>query len=243
MVVSLKSIHRTFQLGSQQIRALEDVSFDITEGEFVRITGSSGSGKSTLLNLVAGLDTPTSGVIQTRNGDLSRMTEVKLASWRANQIGMVFQGFNLIAHLTALQNVEMGMMFLDIPKPERLRRARAQLIELGLQERLEHYPATLSGGEQQRVSLARALAKKPEILLADEPSGNLDLENTHEIETLFAKLNREGLTIILVTHDRELSVKHAHRTFVLDYGRLADVTIHNEFTRANHQMEQSGEEI
>ncbi len=219
-MLRIERLAKTYALGGQEIRALDGVDLEVHAGEFLRIIGASGSGKSTLLNLVAGLDTPTRGRIETPDGVLSEMSSGELAAYRARRVGMVFQSFNLIPHRTALQNVELALLFLGVARAERAQRAAAMLDRLGLADRLGHRPADLSGGEQQRVALARALVKQPDLLLADEPTGNLDRDTSAAIAQLFGELNRQGLTILLVTHDLELAAAAAHRTLRMSYGRI-----------------------
>lgn len=218
-VVGLSKIYR---MGGSEIRAVDDVDLEIRAGEYVRIVGASGSGKSTLLCMLAGLDTPTAGHIETPLGDLAGLSRRELARWRAAHVGMVFQSFNLIAHRTAIQNVELGLLFCDVPREERNRRAGEILARLGLADRMHHRPSSLSGGEQQRVALARALVKSPEILLADEPTGNLDQENAAQIARALRERNQLGITIVLVTHDAELAAQDAHRTIRMHYGRCEE---------------------
>ncbi len=227
-MLEIREIEKIYHSGPDEIRALDRISFDIRRGEFIRICGASGSGKSTLLNMLAGLDTPSYGSIETPIGKLDSLTSKEIANWRATYIGMVFQGFNLIAHRTALQNVELGLVFLDVPKPERLSRSKTILEKLGMGNRLNHPPSDLSGGEQQRVALARALVKKPRILFADEPTGNLDQENSDDIAALLTGLNKDGLTVVLVTHDLELGRESAHRTLFLRYGKIENIIEHKE---------------
>lgn len=215
-----EGLEKVYRLAGQEIRALDGVDFTLERGEFVRLFGASGSGKSTLLNLLAGLDRPTGGRIQGPDGVLSEMSARRLAAYRARRVGMVFQSFHLIPHRTALQNVELGMLFLGWPRAERMARAEATLAQLGLGARLHHRPSDLSGGEQQRVALARALAKRPDLLLADEPTGNLDRETTLEMAELLARLHAEGLTIVLVTHDPTLAEASVGRTLRMRYGRI-----------------------
>ena len=220
-------LRRVYRLGGSEIHALDGVDLVVRDGEYVRVIGSSGSGKSTLLNLLAGLDRPTEGRIETPAGELGRLSRRELAAWRSEQIGMVFQTFNLIPHRTALQNVELGMLFAGLPRAERIRRATETLGQVGLAERLHHRPADLSGGEQQRVALARAIAKGPRLLLADEPTGNLDRENALATAGFLREMNGRGITIVLVTHDAGLADADVHRTIRMDYGRIVE-----EHTRA-----------
>ena len=214
------NLSKYYQRGGETIRALDRVNLTLSEGEFLRIIGTSGSGKSTLLNLLAGLDSPTEGYVKVGQNRLSDLSDRQIAEYRARTVGMVFQSFNLIPYRTALQNVEMGMLFLDIPRRERRRRASEMLSELGLADRADHVPSNLSGGEQQRVAIARALAKEPRLLLADEPTGNLDEETSREIARLFGDLNAGGLTIVLVTHDSTLAFGGKGRTLRMTYGRF-----------------------
>jgi len=213
---------RYYRRGPHEVRAVDGVDLAVEKGEFLGIVGASGSGKSTLLNLMAGLDTPTSGRIEVDGAILGSMTRRELSAYRARRVGMIFQSFNLISHMTALKNVELALYFIETPPRERRRRASEILERLGLADRLSHRPGDLSGGEQQRVAVARALVKQPEILFADEPSGNLDHENTHQIGKLLTDLNRDGLTVVMVTHDLALAGQYAGRTIRMHYGGLAD---------------------
>jgi putative ABC transport system ATP-binding protein len=213
---------RFYKRGPHEVRAVDDVTLDFDEGEFLGIVGASGSGKSTLLNLLAGLDTPTSGSIEVDGMILGSMSRRELSLYRANYVGMIFQSFNLIAHHTALRNVEMALYFDNTPKRERRHRAAEMLDRLGLGDRMSHRPADLSGGEQQRVAIARALVKKPRILFADEPTGNLDQQNTTQICKLLTDLSRDGLTIVMVTHDLIMAAQYARRTVKMHYGTLME---------------------
>lgn len=211
---------RYYRRGPQTVHALEDVTIEIRRGELLAILGSSGSGKTTLLNLLAGLDTATSGTVFLGDATLGAMSRRQLASYRATRVGMIFQSFNLLSHYTALQNVETALLFDGTPPRERRHRAQEILDRLGLGDRTTHHPADLSGGEQQRVAVARAIVKKPEILFADEPTGNLDYENAGQIADLIAGLNAGGLTVVMVTHNQEMARQHAHRTVRMQYGRV-----------------------
>ena len=217
-------LSRHYKRGPQVVRALDNVTLTVDRGEFLGIVGSSGSGKTTLLNLMAGLDTPSEGAVEFEGIPLKSLSRRELASYRARRVGMVFQSFNLISHYTALQNVETALYFNDTPPRERSRLASAVLEELNLADRLGHRPADLSGGEQQRVAVARAIVKKPEILFADEPTGNLDFENAQQIITLLKRLNSEGLTIFMVTHNLEMAQRDTHRTIRMQYGRIIEST-------------------
>jgi putative ABC transport system ATP-binding protein len=213
---------RLYRRGPQEIRAVDGVDLSVTSGEFVAVVGSSGSGKSTLLNLLAGLDTPTSGRIDFDGQALNLLSRRGLSAYRAHQVGIVFQSFNLISHRTALENVEMALYFDRLSHRERVSRSTAILEQLGLADRVTHRPADLSGGEQQRVAIARALVKKPRVLFADEPTGNLDQENAGQITDLMRQLNQNGLTIVMVTHNLEAARQHGHRVVRMHYGRMTD---------------------
>jgi putative ABC transport system ATP-binding protein len=220
-IIRCERLCRFYQGGAREVRAVDDVAIHVDEGEFLAIVGASGSGKSTLLNLLAGLDSPTSGTIEFRGVSLDSLSRRELASYRARRVGMMFQSFNLIHHRSALENVELALYFNGCPVRNRRRDAAAILERLGLADRITHRPADLSGGEQQRVALARALVKNPEILFSDEPTGNLDRENSGEIMSLLAGLNGRGLTILMVTHDVEMANRIAHRVVRMHYGRLS----------------------
>lgn len=211
---------RYYRPGPHEVRAVDNVNLSIRRGEFLSIVGASGSGKSTVLNLMAGLDTPTSGAVVVNNATLESLNRHELAAYRARSVGMVFQTFNLIGHRTALGNVELALYFDHTPRGDRARKATEMLERLGLGDRLDHRPADLSGGEQQRVAIARALVKKPQLLFADEPTGNLDFDNSRDIVSLLTELNRDGLTVVMVTHDLDLAQKHADRIIRMQYGRI-----------------------
>jgi ABC-type lipoprotein export system ATPase subunit len=216
---------RYYTRGPQVIKAVDSVSLSIAEQEFVAVVGSSGSGKSTLLNLLAGLDSPTSGSIEFKGSILNTLSRRSLSQYRAKSVGIMFQSFNLIYHRTALENVELALYFNGRVSRERRILASAMLERLGLADRMTHRPADLSGGEQQRVALARALVKQPAVLLADEPTGNLDQTNAQQIMTLLSDLNRQGLTVVIVTHDLEIAGKFAHRIVRMHYGQLTDSSV------------------
>jgi putative ABC transport system ATP-binding protein len=208
-------------MGDTLIRAVDGLSLDIAEGEFVALLGQSGSGKSTLLNLLAGLDRPSSGAVLVQGRDLAKMSSEQLAGYRRNDVGMVFQAFHLISNMTITENVELPMRFAEVDRAERLQRVRESLGRVGLGKRLEHQPSQLSGGEQQRVSIARALANRPSLLLADEPTGNLDSRTGEDILNLIRDLSRSlGMTVIMVTHERALAERFAHRLIFLGDGKL-----------------------
>lgn len=221
-LISTSHLTKVYRRGPQEIRALDGVNLSVKAGQFVCVVGSSGSGKSTLLNLLAGLDTPSEGTIEVDGIGLDSMSRRELSAYRAAQIGMVFQSFNLIQHLSALRNVETALLFSRIERRDRSTAASESLIRLGLSDRADHLPGDLSGGEQQRVALARALVKQPRILLADEPTGNLDHQNSENIAELLKQLNREGLTIIMVTHNLGLAQQCADSIIKMDFGRIVE---------------------
>ncbi len=211
---------RHFQRGPQTVRALDGASLEIQRGEFLALLGASGSGKSTLLNLLAGLDRPSAGEIYLEGRPFGEFSRGELAAYRARRVGMIFQSFNLLPQYDALENVMLALQFGGVPRSERRPRARAILERLGMGDRLEHRPADLSGGEQQRVAVARALVGKPDLLFADEPTGNLDQANSERIVELLAELGAEGLTVVMVTHDQDLAERGSSRILVMDYGRI-----------------------
>jgi putative ABC transport system ATP-binding protein len=208
-------------MGESLIRAVDGVSISIEPGEFVALLGQSGSGKSTLLNLIAGLDRPTSGAVLVHSRDLAKMSSEELARYRRNDVGMVFQAFHLIPSMTITENVELPMRFAEVDRDERAQRSRESLERVGLGKRLDHRPSQLSGGEQQRVSLARALANRPRLLLADEPTGNLDSRTGEDILNLIRDISLSmGMTVIMVTHERVLAERFAQRFIFLADGKL-----------------------
>ncbi len=205
-VVETRDLHKIYQLGSMQVNALNGVSVAVAAGEFVAVMGASGSGKSTFMNLLGCLDTPTTGSIVLEGQDVATMSRDELAAIRNKRIGFVFQGFNLLARTTALDNVALPMLYASVPPQERETRAREALVSVGLGERLYHRPTELSGGQQQRVAIARALVNQPSLILADEPTGNLDSASSKEIMQLFRGLNdSRGISIVLVTHEPDIA--------------------------------------
>ena len=222
-MLSVDGLSKTYLKGDIEIPALRDVNFHVAEGEFTSIAGRSGSGKSTLLNLIGGLDTPSSGRILFRDNDLAGMKRAELSEHRRHSIGMVFQSFNLIPHRTALENVILALVFGSVPRGKRKRRAASLLEEVGLAERMDHKPGELSGGEAQRVAIARALANEPELLLLDEPTGNLDSRTAEEIMDIICGLNRErGLTVMLVTHEEDVARDVSGKVIRLLDGRIVE---------------------
>src|SRR5262249_4919357 len=223
VLVETRDLKRHYQMGNTLVRALDGVSISISEGEFVALLGRSGSGKSTLLNLIAGLDHPTSGTLRIDGKDLSAMSPDELSSHRRKNVGMIFQSFNLVSTMSAMDNIKLAMIFAGVPKAERERRADRLLASMTLADRQRHTPKELSVGEQQRVAISRALANNPRLLLADEPTGNLDSRTSGEIMELLKDLNaREGKTIVLVTHDASLAGRYARRTITLMDGSVQE---------------------
>ena len=220
-MIKVKNLTKEFVSGDNKVKAVENVSFEIAQGKFASIIGKSGSGKSTLLSLLGALDKPTSGELFLDGQDISKMSDSEQTKYRSRQIGFIFQGYNLIPNLTALENVEIALEFAGMPASERAERAAALLVEVGLDaDKQTRMPGRLSGGEQQRVAIARALANKPKLILADEPTGNLDSQTGKMIFDLLHKLSRsENTTIIAVTHDLSIAGK-TDQTFKLKDGKL-----------------------
>jgi len=210
-------------MGDTLIRAVDGVSLEICSGEFVALLGTSGSGKSSILNLIAGLDRPTSGSVVVQDRDLAKLSREELAKYRLHVVGMVFQSFNLIASMTLAENVELPMRFAEVDRGQRDKMAREALERVGLKARMNHRPSELSGGEQQRAALARALINRPKLLLADEPTGNLDSHTGTEIMEMVRAFNHDlGMTIVMVTHERALAERYAQRMIFLADGKLVD---------------------
>ncbi len=218
-IIRLDDVWKIYQMGRMQVEALRGLSLEILPDEFVVITGPSGSGKSTLMNLVGCLDIPSKGRVFLRGEDISRLSESELAQIRGRIIGFVFQTFNLIPSLTALENVILPMTFQGIQRYEREERAKKLLDMVGLEKRRHHKPAELSGGQQQRVAIARSLANDPEVILADEPTGNLDSKTGKEVMDMLSRLNKDGKTIVLVTHDINL-LRYGDRILHIMDGRI-----------------------
>jgi len=219
------NVSRHYQMGAALIRAVDDVSISVGTGEFLALLGSSGSGKSTLLNLLAGLDRPTAGAIVVRGRNLAEMDTHELARYRSLTVGMVFQAFNLLPRMTLEENVELPLRLAEVDRADRAARVREALEHVHLEKRLAHRPSELSGGEQQRAALARALVNRPTILLADEPTGNLDSATGEEIMFLLKNFNQSmGMTIVMVTHERPLAERFAHRIATVADGKLISVT-------------------
>jgi putative ABC transport system ATP-binding protein len=223
IVIQSESVCRYYQMGETLIRAVDGISLQVQPGEFIALLGSSGSGKSSMLNLIAGLDRPTSGSVVVQSRDLAKMSREELAKYRLHVVGMVFQSFNLIASMTLEENVELPLRFAEVNRDKREDLAREALERVGLKARMNHRPSELSGGEQQRAALARALINRPQLLLADEPTGNLDSHTGTEIMEMVREFNRElGMTVVMVTHERALAERYAQRMVFLADGKLVD---------------------
>jgi putative ABC transport system ATP-binding protein len=218
-LISMRDIWKTYQMGTEQLHALRNVSFDVKKGEYLAIIGPSGSGKSTLMNLIGCLDSPTSGQYWINGQLVSQMTDDELARIRNQEVGFVFQTFNLLARATALHNVELPLIYAGMGAAQRHQQAQNALESVELGDRVTHRPNELSGGQRQRVAIARALVNHPSILLADEPTGALDTKTSHEIMALFEKLHEEGNTIILVTHEHDIA-ERAHRVITIRDGEI-----------------------
>ena len=220
-LVRIRELYKDYRRGPEVVHVLEGLSLDIEAGEFVALMGPSGSGKSTLLNLLGGLDRPTAGLLEVQGQDLAVLGDAALARWRAGNVGFVFQMYNLLPVLSAERNVELPLLLSDLPAAERMLRARAALSLVGLADRARHRPRELSGGQEQRVGIARAIVTDPALLLCDEPTGDLDRKSGDEILDLLQALNAQGKTIIMVTHDPH-AAERARRTLQLDKGQLIE---------------------
>jgi putative ABC transport system ATP-binding protein len=215
-MIELENIHRYFQVGEQTVHALNDINLTIDKGEYVSVMGPSGSGKSTLLNVIALLDQPSSGRYRLNDRDVTQLSDDELAKVRRENIGFVFQFFHLIPRLTAAENVEMPMILAGVPPKERKRRVAEALADVSLQNRADHRPDQLSGGQLQRIAIARAMIMRPEILLADEPTGNLDSKSGSEIIELLESLNRQGVTLMIITHDQHIGDRARRKIRIVD---------------------------
>ena len=228
LVVEIRNLSKSYRRGTLEIPVLRDISLVVGEGEFLALMGPSGSGKTTLLNLIAGIDTPDSGVLKVGGAEISLMGEAQLSHWRAANVGFIFQFYNLIPVLSALENVELPLLLTSLNRPSRREHALAALEAVGLSDRMDHYPSQLSGGQQQRVAIARALVTDPLILVADEPTGDLDKRSATDVLNLLADFNGSfQKTIIMVTHDPRAAHK-SKRVLYLDKGVLAD-SLKDEF--------------
>ena len=223
LVIKIRNITRDFPLGNEVVKVLKGIDLDIERGEYVALMGPSGSGKSTLMNLLGCLDTPTSGSYELNGTDVSNLSDDELAEIRNKEIGFVFQTFNLLPRTTALENVALPMIYAGASKSDRTERAKQVLTDVGLADRMDHRPNQLSGGQRQRVAVGRALVNRPSIILADEPTGNLDSKTSDEIMKLFADIHKAGNTVILVTHEEEIA-ENAHRIIRLRDGMVESDT-------------------
>lgn len=221
ILINLRDICKIYNPGENEVRALDQITLTIEENEFVAIIGQSGSGKSTLMNMLGCLDTPTSGTYMLHGQDVSGLSEDELSDIRNKEIGFIFQGFNLIQNLTALENVELPLIYRGVAKKERIQLAETALGRVGLESRKTHKPSEMSGGQQQRVAIARAIAQAPPVILADEPTGNLDSGSSKEIMEILKRLHREGRTVILITHDNEIAAQ-AGRVIRIKDGKIAE---------------------
>src|SRR5947209_12687890 len=220
-LLEAREVSKIYQMGSTKVAALDNVTLGVREGEFVAIQGTSGSGKSTLLNMLGGLDRPTSGEVLFENNSLTPFSKREMARYRRHAVGMIFQNFNLISTMTAEENINLALAFGGLKPAERKKRAQELLDRVGLSDRAEHRPTELSGGEQQRVSIARALANRPRVLLADEPTGNLDSTRSEELLTLLRQMvERDNLTVLMVTHDQDLATRFADRIVFMKDGKI-----------------------
>ena len=220
-LIHIENMKKIYNPGENEVRALDGIDLDIEKGDLVASVGHSGSGKSTLMNMLGCLDTPTSGKYVLDGQDVASMTDNQLADVRNKEIGFIFQGFNLISNLDAVENVELPLVYRGVSKNERKRLAMEALKSVGLEDRMKHKPNEMSGGQQQRVAVARAVAAKPPIILADEPTGNLDTKSTQEIMEILKELHRSGRTVIIITHDEEIA-SQAHRVIRILDGRIEE---------------------
>lgn len=222
-LIEIRDMCKIYNPGENEVRALDHVDLTIHKNEFVAIIGQSGSGKSTLMNMLGCLDVPTSGTYMLNGQDVSHLSDDELSDIRNREIGFIFQGFNLIAGLTALENVELPLIYRGVAKKERLQLSEVALEKVGLKNRMGHKPSEMSGGQQQRVAIARAIAQAPPVILADEPTGNLDSGSTKEIMDILKELHREGRTVILITHDNEIAARAKRIIRIMDGRIVADI--------------------
>ena len=223
-LIEIRNMCKIYNPGENEVRALDHVDLQINRHEFVAFIGQSGSGKSTLMNMLGCLDVPTSGTYYLNGQDVSHLTDDELSDIRNREIGFIFQGFNLIANMTALENVELPLIYRGVPKKEREELSRTALKKVGLEKRMDHKPSEMSGGQQQRVAIARAIAQAPPVILADEPTGNLDSGSTKEIMGILKELHKEGRTVILITHDNEIAARAKRIIRIMDGKIVADIS-------------------
>ena len=240
MLISIEHLNKTYIMGAEKVEALKDVSINIEKNEYVALMGPSGSGKSTLMNLVGCLDSPTKGLYWLNGKEVSTMEDSELAEVRNRDIGFVFQTFNLLPRLSALENVALPLVYAGVGKEERLAKARKTLEAVGLGDRVNHRPNELSGGQRQRVAIARALVNDPAIILADEPTGNLDTKTSYEIMALFQEIHKAGNTVILVTHEQDIAM-HAHRIIRLRDGLVETDQLNENIVRFSNTPAPAGE--
>lgn len=226
-LIEIKDMYKIYHPGENEVYALNGVSLTVEKGEFTAIIGHSGSGKSTLMNMIGCLDVPTEGSYRLNGRDVSQMTDNELSDIRNQEIGFIFQGFNLIAGLTALENVELPLIYRGVGKKEREKLSETALKKVGLSARIDHKPSEMSGGQQQRVAIARAIAQAPPVILADEPTGNLDSGSTKEIMGILKELHAEGRTVILITHDNEIAARAKRIIRIMD-GKIVEDKINSE---------------
>ena len=227
-LIEIRNMCKIYNPGENEVRALDHVDLQIDRHEFVAIIGQSGSGKSTLMNMLGCLDVPTSGTYYLNGQDVSHLTDDELSDIRNREIGFIFQGFNLIANMTALENVELPLIYRGVPKKEREELSRTALKKVGLEKRMDHKPSEMSGGQQQRVAIARAIAQAPPVILADEPTGNLDSGSTKEIMGILKELHKEGRTVILITHDNGIAAQARRVVRIMD-GKIESDMINEDF--------------
>lgn len=232
-LISVRDMYKIYNPGENEVRALDGVSLDIHEGEFVAIVGHSGSGKSTLMNMLGCLDVPTQGTYILNGRDVSSMTDNELSEVRNQDIGFIFQGFNLIPNLNALENVELPLIYRNVEKGKRRQLAKEALRMVGLENRIKHKPSEMSGGQQQRVAIARAIAAAPPLILADEPTGNLDSKSTKDIMAILTSLNEQGNTVVLITHDDGIAANAKRVVRILD-GKIESDTINTRLSEADY---------
>jgi len=231
VAIRSENLCRHYRMGETLIRAVDGISLEVRSGDFVALLGSSGSGKSSVLNLIAGLDRPTSGSVVVQDRDLAKLSREELAKYRLHVVGMVFQSFNLIASMTLTENVELPLRFAEVDRSKRQGLATAALERVGLRARMNHRPSELSGGEQQRAALARALINRPQLLLADEPTGNLDPETSIDIMRLLYRINRTGTTVLVATHDQAMVDRMRRRVLELSHGQIVRDEAAGMYTR------------